>query len=80
MAYIDPNSPEFKLGVKLGWMLRTFTLYAGIGALGYLFGKNINKGKGFNKFYTNGRSSNDWPFWILVSNINPSSLKIIHCI
>ena len=59
MAYIDPNSPEFKLGVKLGRILRTFITYAGIGALGYLLGKNTNKGKGLNKFYKNGGSSND---------------------
>ena len=57
MASIDPNSPEFKLGVKLGRVLRTFIVYAGIGALGYLLGKNTNKGKSL--FYKNGGPSND---------------------
>ena len=53
MTYIDPNSPEFKLGAKLGRILRTVIIYTGIGALGYLLGKNINKGKGFNKINNN---------------------------
>ena len=59
MTYIDPNSPEFKLGVKLGRILRIFVIYAGIGALGYFLGKNSNKGKALNRFYENGGSSND---------------------
>jgi hypothetical protein len=53
MTYIDPNSPEFKLGVKLGRILRTVIIYTGIGALGYFLGKNTNKGKGFNKINNN---------------------------
>lgn len=59
MAYIDPNSPEFKLGVRVGRILRRFIIYAGIGALGYLLGKNTNKGQSLNKFHKNGGYSND---------------------
>ena len=53
MTYIDPNSPSFKLGVKFVRILRTFIIYAGIGALGYLLGKNTNKGKDFNNLPSN---------------------------